>query len=144
MNTNSPHAIVLFDDSCLLCNRFVQLILRNDRKGYFKFAALKSKAGAVLMTNASPAPLVKFETIVLVDNGKYFYASDAALRILRSLAFPWPLFATTAIFPRAVRDLVYSIVSRNRYSWFGRADSCLLPDQSIKTRFIENGMTKEK
>lgn len=141
MNTNSDHAVVLFDDSCLLCNRFVQLILRNDRAGYFKFAALNSKAGNELMRNARPAPPEKFETIVLIDGGGYYYASDAALKITGRLAFPWPLLALGWIFPRVIRDLVYSNISKNRYSWFGRTDRCLLPDQSIKTRFLENGMT---
>ncbi|MFN5652281.1 MAG: hypothetical protein ACK465_01520 [Flavobacteriia bacterium] len=40
------------------------------------------------------------------------------------------------IFPRVARDCIYRIISKNRYRWFGKHESCLLPEPSIRARFI--------
>lgn len=129
--------IILFDGVCLLCESFVQLVLKNDRKGRFKFAPLQGPSAHELMKRANPPPPAKFETIVLVENGSYYYASDAALRILARLRFPWPLLAIARILPRPLRDAVYAFVSKNRYSWFGKRNECMIPTAEMRRRFLD-------
>ena len=127
--------LILFDGVCNLCNGFVQFVIARDRRARFQFGALQSaSARRILELNArDPLP----DAIVLVEDGKVYTQSTAALRIARRLDFPWPLaFALLAI-PRAVRDSIYALVARHRYSWFGRRDHCMLPTPALRSRFID-------
>jgi predicted DCC family thiol-disulfide oxidoreductase YuxK len=116
-------AIVIFDDACLLCNRAVRFIVRNDPQGTFRFAALQDEERSE-------------ETMILVESDVRYVRSDAVLRILRRLRMPWPLFSVFFIIPRSLRDVVYRWVANNRYQWFGRAAACPLPDATYRARFL--------
>jgi predicted DCC family thiol-disulfide oxidoreductase YuxK len=126
---------ILFDGVCNLCNGFVQFVIARDPSARFRFAALQSGAAAALLREAGvTAPLP--DSIVLVEGGRVYVRSAAALRILRGLRFPWPLaFAAIAV-PRVVRDRVYDFIAAHRYRWFGRRDSCWLPTPDLKRRFL--------
>ena len=76
------------------------------------------------------------DSVVLVEVGRVFTRSDAALRIVRRLTFPWPLLWGFGPVPRVIRDAVYDVVARNRYRWFGTRDSCLLPAPGYVDRFL--------
>jgi predicted DCC family thiol-disulfide oxidoreductase YuxK len=41
--------IVVFDAQCLLCNGWVQFLLRHDRKGVLRFASIQGAAGQQLL-----------------------------------------------------------------------------------------------
>ena len=75
-------------------------------------------------------------TFVLVSEGNAYVKSDAALRVARFLRMPWRLIAMLRVVPRPLRDLVYDIVARNRYRWFGRSDTCIVPSEAIRARFV--------
>jgi predicted DCC family thiol-disulfide oxidoreductase YuxK len=127
--------LVLYDGQCGLCNRSVQLILRHDRRGAFRFAALQSELGqALLKRHGLPADTV--ETVVLVDDGQAFTRSRAALGIAGKMDAPWPALRAFGIVPGALRDVVYDWVARNRYRWFGRTDACMLPPPEVRARFL--------
>src|SRR4028119_1189065 len=86
--------IVLYDGVCGLCDRSVQIILRNDRRGRFRFAALQSDAGRALLDRFGLPPQA-LDSIVLVDGDRVWRKSRAALRIARGMdaprPLPWPL-----------------------------------------------------
>lgn len=127
--------LVLYDGQCGLCNRSVQMILRHDRRGTFRFAALQSELGqALLRRHGLPAGAI--DTVVLVDDGEAFTRSRAALRIAGKMDRPWPLMRAFGIVPRPLRDVVYDWVARNRYRWFGRTDACMLPPPEVRARFL--------
>ncbi|HEU4560651.1 MAG TPA: DCC1-like thiol-disulfide oxidoreductase family protein [Longimicrobium sp.] len=127
--------LVLYDGECGLCNRSVQLILRHDRRGRFRFAALQSELGRTLLErHRLPADVV--DTVVLVDGDQAFTRSAAALRIAGMMDRPWPLLRAFAIVPRPLRDVGYNFVARNRYRWFGRTDACMLPPPEVRARFL--------
>ncbi|HSU15293.1 thiol-disulfide oxidoreductase DCC family protein [Longimicrobium sp.] len=127
--------LVLYDGTCGLCSRSVQLILRHDRRGRFRFAALQSDAGrAVLARHGLPAD--RLDTVVLVDGGRAFTKSRAALRIARGMDAPWPALWPLALVPRAVADFCYDRVARNRYRLFGRTEACMLPPPEVRARFL--------
>src|SRR4051812_31102368 len=103
-------ATILFDGVCNLCNGFVQFVIVRDPGARFRFAALQSDAAAsVLRGTALAAPLP--DSIVLVEDGRVFVRSTAALRILRRLRFPWPLVYAAIVVPRVVRDGVYDFIA---------------------------------
>jgi predicted DCC family thiol-disulfide oxidoreductase YuxK len=129
---NADQSIVLFDGVCNLCNGLVQFILPRDPAGRFRFASLQSDAARRLLKGDAPV-----ETIVLIEEGKTYVKSAAALRIARRLRFPWPLLYALTVVPRGLRDIVYDWVARHRYVWFGKRDVCMVPSPQWRGRFME-------
>ena len=130
--------MILFDGACNLCDRTVRFVAERDPGGYFQFASLSS-AAAVRLLAALPAHPPLPDSIVLLEDGRVFSRSDAALRIARRLSFPWPVASLLAVIPRFLRDSVYDAIARRRYRWFGRRESCELPDPAIRARFVDHG-----
>jgi predicted DCC family thiol-disulfide oxidoreductase YuxK len=79
------HAIVLFDGDCVVCNAAVTFIYRRDPSGRFKFAALRSAVGRVLLARHN---LPACDTVILIENARAFTRSSAALRIASRLGWP--------------------------------------------------------
>jgi len=130
-------ATILFDGVCNLCNGFVQFVIARDSRAEFRFAALSSAAGERLLHESGvrgPLP----DTMILIEDGRAYFRSDAPLRIARRLAFPWPLLFALAIVPRAVRDRVYDFIAAHRYRWFGRRDVCMIPTPALRSRFLDD------
>jgi predicted DCC family thiol-disulfide oxidoreductase YuxK len=127
--------VVLYDGTCGLCDRSVQLILRHDRRGHFRFAALQSDVGRALLARHG-LPADALDTVVLVEDGRAWVKSSAALRIARGMDAPWPAFRALSIIPRPVRDFFYDRVAKSRYRIFGRVDACMLPPPEVRARFL--------
>jgi predicted DCC family thiol-disulfide oxidoreductase YuxK len=124
--------IVLFDGVCNFCNRWVQFIIRNDKKDKFRFAALQSDIGINLFTQSG----INTESVVLIEKGKHYFHSSAALRIFFHLDGLWKLMIVFYIVPKFLRDAVYNFIARNRYKWFGKRSTCMMPDEKMKSKFI--------
>ncbi|PAD77595.1 thiol-disulfide oxidoreductase DCC family protein [Paenibacillus campinasensis] len=131
----SPHAIVLIDGVCHLCQGLTRFIIQRDPDGYFHFASLQSDAGQELLRQGG-LPEDMSETMVLIEDGTYYTRSTAALRIVRRLRFPWPLLYIAVAVPRPLRNQLYRMVARNRYRWFGKSEECLIPTPDIRRRFL--------
>jgi predicted DCC family thiol-disulfide oxidoreductase YuxK len=130
---NEP-VIVLFDGVCNLCNGVVQFVIARDPQARFKFASQQSQAGIELMRLHH---LPEMTSVVLIRDGKALLKSDAVLEIARLLPAPWTWAAAFKFVPRVVRDFVYDLVARSRYSIFGRRDACWLPTPELRTRFLD-------
>ncbi|MBP2114130.1 thiol-disulfide oxidoreductase DCC family protein [Paenibacillus silagei] len=128
-------SIVLIDGVCHLCQGIVRFIIPRDPKAHFKFASLQSDAARELL-KAGGLPEQQLDTVVLIENGKYYTQSAAVLRIARRLRFPWPAAYVFILIPGPLRNAMYRIVARNRYRWFGRDEQCLLPTPDMKRRFL--------
>jgi predicted DCC family thiol-disulfide oxidoreductase YuxK len=128
--------LVLFDGVCNLCNSVVQFVIARDPRGRFQFGALQSAAARrVIEEHGAPDALP--DAIVLVEDGRLYTRSTAALRIARRLTFPWPLAAVFLAVPRPLRDRAYALVASRRYRWFGRRETCMVPTPELRARFIE-------
>ena len=126
--------IVIFDGICNLCARSVQFILRHESEPRFQFSPVQSAAGArILETHGISAAEVA--TFILVSEGKVYTRSTAALRIATHFKGAWRLLRILGAVPRPLRDALYNVVARNRYSWFGKAESCLVPTPELSARF---------
>jgi predicted DCC family thiol-disulfide oxidoreductase YuxK len=121
--------VVLFDGVCNLCNGVVRFIIARDPSARFRFAPLQWP-----VAGAAPGTA---DSIVLVEAGKRYTRSTAALRIARGLRFPWPLLYALVLTPRPLRDAVYDWVARHRYGWFGKRAACMVPTPEIRGRFLE-------
>lgn len=127
--------VIVFDGICVLCSRSAQFVLRHDRRARFRLAAVQSEAGGALCrqhgVNATDP-----ETMILIEDGRAFQMSEAALRICSGLGWPWRAFGLLRIVPRPIRDAIYRWVARNRYRWFGRRETCWLPDEAMRGRML--------
>jgi predicted DCC family thiol-disulfide oxidoreductase YuxK len=128
---------ILFDGVCNLCNGFVRFVVARDPAARFRFAALTSAPAAGILRRAGvTAPLP--DSMILVEDGRVYFKSDAPLRIARGLRFPWPLLYGFVVVPRFIRDRVYDIIAARRYRWFGRRDVCMIPTPDLKRRFLDS------
>ena len=129
--------IVLFDGVCNLCSGGVQFILKRDRKDLFRFASLQSELGQQLLAERQIDPKTT-DSMVLIQPGKAFYLrSDAALAIGKQLPGIWGLLAVFQWVPSSIRDIVYDFIARNRYRWFGKKESCMIPTPELKSKFLD-------
>jgi len=126
---------VLFDGVCNLCNSSVQFIIRNDRRGRFRFAALQSEVGRELLQQYQ-LPEKALNTVVLIAGGRAFTRSTAALEIARRLDGAWPICYAAVALPRFLRDSAYNFIARNLYRWFGKQEACMMPSPELKQRFL--------
>ena len=129
-------AVVLFDGVCNLCNGAVQFIIDRDPQAHFRFAAQQSEPGAALLARVGRPLSGEPDTIVLVEGGRVYERSDAALRIARRLSGAWRLLALLRVVPRPLRDAVYGLVARSRYRVFGRSAECRVPTPELRARFL--------
>ena len=112
----------------------VQFIIKRDPKGRFRFTSLQSDIGQSMLKNYYvPSDMDSF---ILIEDGKVFYKSSAALRICRHLIGAWKLLYIFIFIPAPIRNLFYNIIANNRYKWFGKKDSCMLPSPDIRKRFL--------
>jgi predicted DCC family thiol-disulfide oxidoreductase YuxK len=128
--------LILFDGVCNLCAWSVRFIIERDPKAIFHFAALQSDLGQKLMTEHGLDPEA-LSSFVLIQNGIAHTESSAALHVARQLTWPWSWAYILIVLPKPLRDAVYRFISRNRYRWFGQADSCLMPTPELRARFVE-------
>ncbi len=132
---NLPEHLILFDGVCNLCNAVVQFILKHDSMKKFKFGSLQSIEGQKLLKLAN-LPGQNFDTFVYFRNGKLMVKSTAALFVLKEMGGKFSWFFIFIILPKIIRDSIYAIVSKTRYSMWGKKNECMMPDPSFNDRFI--------
>lgn len=130
------HPVLLFDGVCNLCNGFVQWLIKRDTQVQFRYASLQSDTGQALLREAG-LPTDEISTVVLADNGRFYTHADVSLRIAQRLGGAWRLMGICYLVPRPIRNTVYNWVARNRYRWFGKAESCMIPTPELKRLFLE-------
>ena len=128
-------AILLFDGICNLCNAWVVFVIDRDPGGRFAFAPLQSPEAVRLLADRGYLGM-ELSSVLLIEGGRVYERSTAALRVARRLTGAWPLLSVFLLAPRAVRDAVYDWVGRNRYRWFGRQDVCRVPAPELRGRFL--------
>ncbi len=128
-------ATILFDGVCNFCNSSVNYVIARDPDGYFKFAALQSEAGERL-TREHGIDTANVDSVVLIEDGRSYVRSAAALRVAKKLGFPVALLYAFIIIPRPIRDLLYDAFAKRRYKFFGERDACMMPTPEIRARFL--------
>jgi predicted DCC family thiol-disulfide oxidoreductase YuxK len=135
------HPVLLYDGVCGLCNRAVQFVLRHDRIKTFRFAPLQSAFAERLLAEkqVTASNLDSSYIVVSCDEGNVLLErSDAALFVLRELGGGWKRCAWFLRFmPHAVRDGMYTFIARHRYQIFGKYESCPIPKDADRDRFID-------
>jgi predicted DCC family thiol-disulfide oxidoreductase YuxK len=113
----------------------VQFVIEHDKKSVFQFASLQSNFGQEVLRKHQ-LNATDFDSMILLQNGKIYQRSDAALLIAKKLSGAWKLLYSFIIIPRFIRNGVYNFIARNRYKWFGKQDACMLPTPELKAKFL--------
>jgi predicted DCC family thiol-disulfide oxidoreductase YuxK len=127
--------IIVFDGMCVMCSRFAQIVMRQDKARRFRLLAAQSPLGAAIYRHYGLDP-VDYETNVLIEGGRAYFKSEASIRILARLGLPWSLVRAGRVLPLGVRDWLYGVVARNRLRWFGVRESCFIPRPEDRDRFL--------
>ena len=135
------HPVLLYDGVCGLCNRTVRFVLRRDREEKFRFSPLQSAFAARLLgkKGVDASDLNSFYIVVFREEGEILLKeSDAVLWVMEELPGIWPGVARVLrLVPRTVRDWGYRVIARSRYQLFGRYETCPIPSEGDRERFIE-------
>ena len=128
--------IIFFDGVCNLCNRSVDFLIKQDKKGVLKFASLQSDFAKSFL----PEDLVNsadLDSIVFSDGKKFFTKSSAVLEICKSLGGGFHFFRIGYLLPPFLRNALYTLIANNRYKWFGKKNQCMIPTADLKERFLD-------
>ena len=136
MSNETTERIVFFDGVCNFCNYWVNFAIKKDKKKKLRFAPLQGETAKNILPqyNISTTAL---STVVFIDDGKVYTQSSAAFRICKHLDGGWKLFYGLMVIPKFIRDAVYNFIAKNRYRWFGKKESCMVPTADMKSRFLE-------
>jgi predicted DCC family thiol-disulfide oxidoreductase YuxK len=129
--------ILFFDGDCALCDGWIDRFMRLDREAVFAVATLQGETARRRLPELRPGEAPK--TLVLLDGPETYERSEAALRALhRAGGRGWRALARALMtVPRPLRDLVYDVIARNRYRWFGKREQCRLPrSEAERRRFL--------
>ena len=128
--------IILFDGVCNLCNSSVQTIIKNDKKDLFRFAPLQSDVGRQII-NQHGIDTANMDSVILIEPGvAYYHRSTAALEIAKDLkGYSWLRYFKSV--PEGIRDSIYRLIARNRYNWFGKKETCMIPTPELQALFLK-------
>ena len=126
--------IILFDGQCIFCDHSVQFILKRDVDEVFQFASLQSDIGQQLLKQYNVDSSI--DSIVVIYMNKLYTQSDAAIVIAQQFKGLWKLLTVVKFIPKWLRDKVYVVIAKNRYRLFGEMNTCRIPTEEQKRRFI--------
>jgi predicted DCC family thiol-disulfide oxidoreductase YuxK len=128
--------LILFDGICNLCNASVNYIVKHDKKDVFRFAALQSEIGLQIIKEHK-IDTSKTDSVLLYSKEHGIrYKSTAALIITKHLGFPRNLMTIFLIVPPFIRNWVYDYIAQNRYKWYGKRKSCMIPTPGLQKKFL--------
>jgi predicted DCC family thiol-disulfide oxidoreductase YuxK len=129
--------IILFDGVCNLCNSSVQYVIKHDKKDEFRFVAIQSELGRKIIKHIGISQK-NIDSVIFYKPGKvYYYKSSAALEIAKSLGGIFTYATIFRIIPSGIRDFLYDYIAKNRYKWFGKNESCMIPTPELKSKFLD-------
>ncbi len=132
----SDNPVILFDGVCNLCNAAVQYVIRHDPKGLFRFASLQGETGQQLLAKYA-LKQADFDSFVLIDQNTAFTKSTAAIRAARQLSGIAKILGGFIFVPTFIRDGIYDWIAKNRYRWFGKKETCMIPTPELENRFLK-------
>lgn len=136
MRNNKSYKIILFDGVCNLCNSSIQFIIKHDKNDEYRFAALQSNVGQQLAAERD-IDTNEVDSIVLIEPGvAYYIKSTAAINIGKSFGGLWTLLKVFEWIPEGFRNSVYDYIAKNRYKWYGKKESCMIPTPELKSKFL--------
>ena len=136
LNLPENKKIILFDGVCNLCNSSVQFVIERDEKDIFRFVALQSDLGIEIIKHIG-IDITKTDSIILYEPGTaYYYKSNAVIKIAETLGEFLSIIWIFKVLPLTIRDFVYDYIAKNRYQWYGKKESCMVPTPELQSKFL--------
>jgi predicted DCC family thiol-disulfide oxidoreductase YuxK len=133
-NHSYPGKIVFFDGYCILCNGFVDFLLKVDKKQILSFASLQGETAKNVL---SAAHTEKTDSVIFKgDQNSISVKSGAVINILFSLGGLWKISRYMRFIPANLLDYIYDFIAKNRFKWFGKRNACRIPNESEKGRIL--------
>lgn len=132
----SEKQIILFDGVCNFCNFWVNFVIKRDNRDIFRFSALQSDISKEIIDRIN-YDISNPDTFVLIIGEDYYTKSTAALKVCKELSGMIKILYPLIILPKFFRDFVYDLIAKNRYKLFGKTDSCRIPTEEEKLKFLE-------
>ncbi|MEA2029560.1 MAG: DCC1-like thiol-disulfide oxidoreductase family protein [Campylobacterota bacterium] len=129
-----PSKIVFFDGECGICSKSVEFIFSIDKSQLIYFAPLQSTIAKEKLTQngiTNPNP----NTFYYLDGDIVYSKSTGVLKVLRDTQSFYQWFYFVIIVPRYIRDFVYDIVAKNRYSLIKKS-TCQIPSKEFLQRVL--------
>jgi len=135
-NLPKDKKIILFDGVCNLCDSAVQFIIKHDKKDVFRFVALQSDLGQEILKHIG-IDTKNIDSVILYEAGvAYYYKSAAALEIAKNLGGFFHFGTVFRIIPSGISNQLYDYIAQNRYKWYGKKDSCMIPSPELESKFL--------
>lgn len=129
--------IILFDGLCNLCDATVQFIIKRDTKDVFRFVSLQSDLGRELLQKL-PIEFQLTDSAILYESEKvFFYKSQAFFEIVKSIGGIYYCLLIFKLLPNTITNAVYDFIAKNRYRWWGKKESCLVPTKELESKFLK-------
>lgn len=125
--------VIFFDGVCGLCNGFIDFIMKVDKDLLFHFSPLQSDYAR---SHLPPEYTEDLKSVVYLKDNKIFSKSEAVIEILRDIGGFWKLASIGSLLPGFLRDKAYDMIAQNRYSLFGKKETCRLPTPEERGRFV--------
>ena len=127
--------IVHYDGVGNYCNAKINFIIKNDKQDVFRFVALQSETGQKIIKYLGID--VSIDSIILYEPGyAYFIKSEAVFRIIKHLSSSVKILLIFNFIPTSIKNIFYDIIAKNRYNWYGKKESCMMPTEELKRKFI--------
>ncbi len=130
--------VLLYDGTCVLCSSGVQYVLKHEREPLIRFVTIQSREGAALAAAHGIKPSDP-ATFLFVEHGVALKKSSAALAVLKHVGGTARIFSFGSLLPLRLRGWMYDILARNRFKWFGRSTTCIMPNERTRHRFVLPG-----
>ena len=128
--------IILFDGVCNLCDSSVQFVIKHDKKDVFRFVSLQSELGQKIINHIGISDLNIDSTVLYEPEKGYYYKAEVAFRILKELNGIYQCLLVFSILPKSILNNIYDYVAKNRYEWFGKKESCMIPTPELQSKFL--------
>ncbi len=120
-----------------MCNTSVNFIIKYDKKDLFRFVPIQSNLGQNILTYIGIQPSTIDSVILYEPKMAYYYKSSAALEIMKNLGGFFYFIIILKIIPKSILNMIYDFIAQNRYKWFGKKESCMIPSAELKSKFLE-------
>ena len=124
--------IVIFDGVCVLCNRFFNWLIKNDKDEKFMYTNFQS--------NFSRKNNLKIQEInsvaVIKTNGEKIYKVQAVYYILKKIDRYFIVQILLKLLPLFLTNICYDLIANFRYRIFGKYKTCIIPNENVRKNFI--------
>lgn len=128
----SKKDIVVFDGVCVLCNRFFNWLIKNDKDEKFLYTNFQSdfsKKNNLKLKDINSVAVIK-------TNGEKIYKVQAVYYILKKIDRYFIVRILLKLLPLFLTNICYDLIANFRYRIFGKYETCIIPNENVRKNFI--------